>query len=47
VWNETCAWAVTQFGLPGIKYTTHPNEYYMDFYFKDEKDAIHFELRWG
>ena len=47
MWNETCAWAVTHFGLPGIKYTTHPTEDYMDFYFVDEKDAIHFELRWG
>ena len=30
-WNETCAWAVEQFGLPGDKYTTHPTEDYMDF----------------
>lgn len=46
-WNETCAWAIEQFGLPGDKFTTHATEEYMDFYFKDERDAIHFELRWG
>jgi hypothetical protein len=46
-WNETCAWAVEQYGLPGDKYITHPTEDYMDFYFADERDAIHFELRWG
>ena len=46
-WNETCAWAIEQFGLPGDKYETHATEEYMDFYFKDECDAIFFELRWG
>jgi hypothetical protein len=46
-WNQTCAWAVETFGLPGDKFETHATEDYMDFYFKDEKDAIHFELRWG
>jgi hypothetical protein len=46
-WDETCAWALEQFGLPGNKFTTHPTEEYMDFYFVDERDAIIFELRWG
>jgi hypothetical protein len=46
-WNESCAWAIKQFGLPGNKFTTDPTVDYMDFYFKDERDAIHFELRWG
>ena len=41
-----CIWAMEQFGLPGDKYTTHPTENYMDFYFQNEKDAIHFSLRW-
>ena len=45
-WNETCAWAMEQFGLPGDKYYTHPTQGYMDFYFQDEKDAIYFSLRW-
>lgn len=45
-WNETCAWAIEQYGLPGEKFETHPTEDYMDFIFKDERDAIHFNLRW-
>ena len=45
-WNETCAWALEQFGLPGTKFTAHPTENYMDFVFHEEKDAIHFSLRW-
>jgi hypothetical protein len=46
-WNETCAWAIEQFGLPGNKFETHATENYMDFYFKDERDAILFELTCG
>ena len=46
-WNETCAWAVEKFGLPGDRFTTHATEEYMDFYFKDERDAIVFELSRG
>ena len=46
-WNETCAWAIEQFGLPGNKFETHSTEDYMDFYFTDERDAILFELRCG
>lgn len=45
-WNETCAWAVENYGLPGDRFVTHPTEDYMDFIFKDECDAIHFSLRW-
>ena len=45
-WDETCIWAIDQFGLPGEKFYTHMTEDYMDFIFKDEKDAIHFSLRW-
>jgi hypothetical protein len=46
-WNETCAWAIEQFGLPGNKFEAHATEDYMDFYFKDERDAILFELTCG
>lgn len=46
-WNETCAWAIKQFGLPGDKFETHSTEDYMDFYFVDERDAILFELTCG
>ena len=46
-WNETCAWAVEQFGLPGDRFSTHATEEYMDFYFRDERDAILFQLARG
>ena len=45
-WDEICIWAIEQFGLPGTKFTSHPTQDYMDFLFSDEKDAIHFSLRW-
>jgi hypothetical protein len=45
-WNETCAWAIEQFGLPGDKFTTVPTVDYMDFIFVEDCDAIHFSLRW-
>jgi hypothetical protein len=46
-WNETCAWVIEKFGLPGDKFETHSTEDYMDFYFTDERDAIHFQLARG
>ena len=46
-WNETCVWAMETFGLPGNQnYTCHVTENYMDFYFVNEQDAVHFSLRW-
>lgn len=45
-WNDTFDWAIEKFGLPGDNFNTHCTEDYMDFIFKDEKDAIHFALRW-
>lgn len=38
-WNEICADILEVFGLPGDRYTSHPTENKMDFYFKSEKDA--------
>jgi len=46
-WNEICASAIEEFGLPGIKFTWHPTEEYMDFVFADERDALLFQLRWA
>ena len=43
-WNETCAIAIEKFGFAGDRYQTHATEDYMDFYFKDERDAILFQL---
>ena len=44
MWNKICADAIEYFGLPGIRYYTHSTEDYMDFYFYNERDAIHFNL---
>jgi hypothetical protein len=38
-WNETCTDILEVFGLPGDRFTSHPSENKMDFYFKTEKDA--------
>ena len=46
-WNEICAWCIEQFGLPGNKFMWHATEDCMYFDFFDEKDAIHFMLRWS
>lgn len=46
-WNIACAWAIEQYGLPDEKFTTRAGDEGMEFYFVDERDAIHFELKWG
>lgn len=46
-WNIACAWAIEEYGLPDEKFTTRPDDNGMNFYFKDERDAIVFELTWG
>lgn len=45
-WNEACAWAVENFGLPGDRYVTHPNERHMLFLFKHSEDAVMMTLKW-
>jgi hypothetical protein len=44
--NEFCAWAEEQFGLPGDRFQWVPEKSHMEFYFKDERDAEWFILRW-
>ena len=39
-WNELCARVVEHFGLPGGKYTSHPEEDWMTFTFNDERDCL-------
>ena len=46
-WNETCAWAVEQFGLPGDRYVTDVNVDNMTFWFRDHHDALLFKLCHG
>jgi hypothetical protein len=43
-WDEVCAWAIENFGLPGDRYMTRCSEHSMDFIFNDEKDAVFFAL---
>lgn len=38
-WNETCAMVLEVFGLPGDRYTSHPEQDSMTFNFKSKKDA--------
>lgn len=47
MWNEICASAVEEFGLPGGRFTWHPTEEHMDFVFSDPRDALLFQLRWA
>lgn len=47
VWNETCARAIEMFGLPGDKYTCRVTTSNIEFWFRDEKDAMMFELSCG
>jgi len=43
-WNEICARAIEQFGLPGDRFTTYVNSDFMDFIFNSEQDAVMFSL---
>ena len=43
-WIDITIFAIDNFGLPGEKYYTKVTEDYMDFYFYNERDAIHFNL---
>lgn len=47
LWNETCATAIEMFGLPGNKYTCRFTANFIEFWFRDEKDAMMFELCCG
>lgn len=38
-WNETCAMVLEVFGLPGDRYSSHPEQGAMFFIFKNKKDA--------
>jgi hypothetical protein len=39
-WNETCAMILEHFGLPGERYTSHPETDQMTFKFFNEHDAL-------
>lgn len=44
-WDKACIYALETFGLPGDKFECHSNEEWMDFEFKNEKDALAFLMR--
>ena len=47
-WNELCAWSVERFGLPNAeRYAWHAEESHMEFVFRDEHDALMFQLYCG
>ena len=43
-WDKACIYAIETFGLPGDKFECHSNEEWMDFEFKNPKDALAFLL---
>ena len=43
-WNEGCAYAIQNFGLPGNRFTTELTEDWMLFKFNDERDALMFVM---
>ena len=46
-WNEQCAMAIQMFGLPGDRFVCCVTPSHVEFLFRDEKDAIFFELVCG
>jgi hypothetical protein len=46
-WNELLAWTVETYGLPGDRVSLRQRPNWMDFIFKDENDALMFQLRTG
>lgn len=46
-WNDVCAWAIEYFGLPGTRFETRAHVEYMEFLFKNPKDALLMSLRWN
>ena len=48
VYNDVHIWCIENFGLPGERYLYHPYlTDLMTYVFKEEKDAVLFNLRWG
>ena len=45
--SDLLVWVLTTYGLPGHKFTYHPNRPYMKFSFDDAKDAMLFQLKVG
>ena len=46
-WHEASVYAMEHFGLPGERYTCRPTKGNMEFWFRDEADALLFQIRWS
>jgi len=47
-WNELCAWAIERFGMPNTdRYGWRAKTSHMEFVFRDEHDALMFQLYCG
>lgn len=46
-WHEASVYAMEHFGLPGDRYTCRPTKSAMEFWFRDEADALMFQIRWS
>lgn len=46
-WNDVCADAIELFGLPGDRYQTEVNIDDMIWWFRDERDAMMFRLKFS
>ena len=47
-WNKLCAWAIERFGMPNTdRYKWSARETHMEFVFRDEHDALLFQLYCG
>lgn len=49
VWEDITSWCFTQFGLPGNRqeeWNYYTNEDWMEFCFRDPRDAELFILKW-
>ena len=46
-WDEICIRAIELFGLPGGRYITDIGGNFMDWIFRDSKDAVLFKLKFS
>jgi hypothetical protein len=46
-WNDACAWAMEQFGLPGDRFQTELTADWMKFKFNSPYDATIMALRFA
>ena len=46
-WDEVCYKSIDLFGLPGDRYITDISTEWMDWIFKDPKDALIFKLKFS